>query len=41
MSLLPFLMDHIFGKKFVALQAYAYVKYAETMWTLSMSKKIS
>src|SRR6202034_3893880 len=25
-----------FGKKFNALQAYAYVKYAETMWTLSM-----
>ena len=28
-----------FGKKFVALQAYAYVKYAETMWTLSMARK--
>ena len=28
-----------FGKKFDALQAYAYVKYAETMWTLSMARK--
>src|SRR5271170_7352829 len=28
-----------FGKKFNALQAYAYVKYAETMWTLSMARK--
>ena len=28
-----------FGKKFVALNAYAYVKYAETMWTLSMARK--
>ena len=29
-----------FGKKFVALQAYAYVKYAETMWNwLSMARK--
>src|ERR1700749_2863467 len=28
-----------FGKKFVALHAYAYVKYAETMWTLSMARK--
>ena len=28
-----------FGKKFVALHAYAYVKYAETMWTLFMARK--
>jgi hypothetical protein len=28
-----------FGKAFNALQAYAYVKYAETMWTLSMARK--
>ena len=28
-----------FGKKFDALQAYAYVKYTETMWTLSMARK--
>jgi hypothetical protein len=28
-----------FGKKFDALQAHAYVKYAETMWTLSMARK--
>ncbi len=28
-----------FGKKFDALQAYAYVKYAETMWTLAMARK--
>lgn len=28
-----------FGKKFNALQAYAYVKYAEAMWTLSMARK--
>ena len=28
-----------FGKKFNALQAYAYVKYAETMWTLSMARQ--
>ncbi|SEG71821.1 short chain dehydrogenase [Bryocella elongata] len=28
-----------FGKKFVALNAYAYVKYAETMWTLSMARQ--
>src|SRR5579883_945726 len=28
-----------FGKKFNALQAYAYVKYVETMWTLSMARK--
>jgi NAD(P)-dependent dehydrogenase (short-subunit alcohol dehydrogenase family) len=28
-----------FGKKFVALNAYAYVKYVETMWTLSMARK--
>ena len=28
-----------FGKKFDALQAYAYVKYAETMWTLSMARQ--
>jgi NAD(P)-dependent dehydrogenase (short-subunit alcohol dehydrogenase family) len=28
-----------FGDKFDALQAYAYVKYAETMWTLSMARK--
>jgi NAD(P)-dependent dehydrogenase (short-subunit alcohol dehydrogenase family) len=28
-----------FDKKFVALHAYAYVKYAETMWTLSMARK--
>lgn len=28
-----------FGNKFNALQAYAYVKYAETMWTLSMARK--
>ena len=27
------------NKKFDALQAYAYVKYAETMWTLSMARK--
>ena len=27
-----------FGNKFNALQAYAYVKYAETMWTLSMAR---
>src|SRR5271156_818121 len=27
------------NKKFNALQAYAYVKYAETMWTLSMARK--
>jgi NAD(P)-dependent dehydrogenase (short-subunit alcohol dehydrogenase family) len=30
-----------FGKKFVALHAYAYVKYAETMWALSMARKYS
>ena len=28
-----------FGKKFDALQAYTYVKYAATMWTLSMARK--
>ena len=28
-----------FGKKFDALQAYAYVKYAGTMWMLSMARK--
>ena len=28
-----------FGKKFDALQAYAYVKYAATMWALSMARK--
>ena len=28
-----------FGKKFVALHAYAYVKYAETMWALSMARQ--
>jgi hypothetical protein len=28
-----------FGNKFNALQAYAYVKFAETMWTLSMARK--
>ena len=28
-----------FSNKFNALQAYAYVKYAETMWTLSMARK--
>ena len=28
-----------FGDTFDALQAYAYVKYAETMWTLSMARK--
>jgi NAD(P)-dependent dehydrogenase (short-subunit alcohol dehydrogenase family) len=28
-----------FGNKFDALQAYGYVKYAETMWTLSMARK--
>jgi NAD(P)-dependent dehydrogenase (short-subunit alcohol dehydrogenase family) len=28
-----------FGNKFNALQAYAYVKYAETMWTMSMARK--
>lgn len=28
-----------FGKKFVALHAYAYVKYAETMWALAMARK--
>ena len=28
-----------FGNKFDALQAYAYVKYAETMWTLAMARK--
>src|SRR5579859_4478076 len=28
-----------FGNKFNALQSYAYVKYAETMWTLSMARK--
>ena len=28
-----------FGEKFDALQAYAYVKYTETMWTLSMARK--
>ena len=28
-----------FGKKYDALQAYAYVKYAETMWTLAMARK--
>lgn len=28
-----------FGNNFNALQAYAYVKYAETMWTLSMARK--
>ena len=27
------------NKKFDALQAYAYVKYAETMWTLSRARK--
>ena len=27
------------NKKFDALQAYAYVKYAETMWTLSMARQ--
>jgi NAD(P)-dependent dehydrogenase (short-subunit alcohol dehydrogenase family) len=27
------------NKKFDALQAYAYVKYAETMWTLAMARK--
>jgi NAD(P)-dependent dehydrogenase (short-subunit alcohol dehydrogenase family) len=28
-----------FGNKFDALQAYGYVKYAETMWTLAMARK--
>ncbi len=28
-----------FGRKFVALHAYAYVKYAETLWALSMARK--
>ena len=28
-----------FGKKFVALNAYSYVKYAETMWALSMARR--
>jgi NAD(P)-dependent dehydrogenase (short-subunit alcohol dehydrogenase family) len=28
-----------FGEKFDALQAYAYVKYTETMWTLAMARK--
>lgn len=28
-----------FGNKFDALQAYAYVKYAATMWALSMARK--
>jgi len=28
-----------FGKKFNALQAYAYVKYVMTMWSLSMARK--
>src|SRR5271156_1092944 len=28
-----------FGAKFDALQAYAYVKYAATMWALSMARK--
>lgn len=28
-----------FGKKFVALNAYSYVKYAETMWALSIARK--
>ena len=28
-----------FGNKFNALQAYAYVKYAEAMWTLAMARK--
>jgi NAD(P)-dependent dehydrogenase (short-subunit alcohol dehydrogenase family) len=28
-----------FGKKFVAINAYGYVKYAETMWALSMARK--
>jgi len=28
-----------FGDKFEAIQAYGYVKYAETMWTLSMARK--
>ena len=28
-----------FGKTFVALQAYSYVKYAETMWALSMARR--
>jgi len=28
-----------FGKTFVALNAYSYVKYAETMWALSMARK--
>src|SRR5271155_782760 len=28
-----------FGNKFDAIQAYGYVKYAATMWTLSMARK--
>lgn len=28
-----------FGKSFVALNAYSYVKYAETMWALSMARR--
>ncbi len=28
-----------FGKTFVALNAYSYVKYAETMWALSMARR--
>jgi NAD(P)-dependent dehydrogenase (short-subunit alcohol dehydrogenase family) len=28
-----------FGNKFEAIQAYGYVKYAETMWTLAMARK--
>ncbi len=28
-----------FGNKFDAVQAYGYVKYASTMWTLSMARK--
>ncbi len=40
MSLLLVLDGSYFGKNFDALQAYAYVKYAETMWnTLSMARK--
>ncbi len=37
--LLLFLMDHIFGNKFDVIQAYGYVKYAATMWMLSMARK--
>ncbi len=39
MNLPPFSTGTYFGNKFDAVQAYGYVKYAGTMWALSMARK--